>query len=159
MSGREVFVHPGANGTAVTVNTPNRSVAFSTLASGTVTAVGASAPLSATTGTSPTISLLPITFSRKSTTDYTLVLGDCDDNHWIEMNNAGANTLTVPSSATVNAVVGRTVKYSQYGAGATTLTVTAASTVLLRTALNLSTTTQYMCRSLTKVGPDEWYAF
>jgi hypothetical protein len=156
MSGRPIYVHPGADGTAVIIAGP--TVGFTALTTGTVTQVAASAPLSATTGTSPTISLLPVTFSRQTSTNYTLVLGDIDDNHWVEMNNAGANTLTVPSSATVNATVGRSVRFSQYGAGETTLTA-ATTGVLIRTALNLSTTAQYMVRNLTKVGADEWYAF
>jgi hypothetical protein len=156
MSGQPIYVHPGADGTAVIVDGP--TVGFTALTTGTVTSVTASAPLSATTGSSPVISLLPVTFSRQTSTNYTLVLGDIDDNHWVEMNNAGANTLTVPSSATVNAMVGRSVRFSQYGAGATTLTA-ATTGVLIRTALNLSTTSQYMVRNLTKVGADEWYAF
>lgn len=97
-----------------------------------------------------------ITFNRR-TANYTLVLADVDGNTWVEMNVAGANTLTVPPHSSVAAPLGKTVLFSQYGAGQVTLTP--GSGVTLRTASSLTTRAQYSSCGMTQVASNEWYVF
>lgn len=94
------------------------------------------------------------TFNRQ-TASYTLVLTDKDK--IVEMNNAGANNLTIPANASVAFPIGTEIQIAQYGAGQTTLV--AGGGVTINSAggkLNLSS--QFVVISLYKVGSDEWYA-
>jgi hypothetical protein len=90
----------------------------------------------------------------RKTGDYTLVLADMGAA--IEMNVAGANTLTVPPNSSVAFPVGTVVEVMQYGAGQTTLTP--GSGVTIRTASSLTTRAQYSVVSLRKTATDEWVA-
>jgi len=83
---------------------------------------------------------------------YTLAI---TDDH-VEMNNAGANTLTVPPNSDVAFDIGTSIVISQYGAGNTT--IAPGSGVTLRSrgdALKLAG--QYAQAILTKRGTNEWY--
>jgi hypothetical protein len=99
------------------------------------------------------VSLGYVMASRK-TANYELVLADAGTA--IEMNLAGANTLTVPPAATADFPIGTVVEVCQYGAGQTTLTPGAGVTI--RTASSLTTRAQYSTVSLRKTGADEWIA-
>ena len=86
------------------------------------------------------------------TANYTLVLNDAGKT--IEMNLAGANTLTVPPNSSVAFTVGTYINVSQYGAGQ--CTITPGSGVTLRNANGLKTAAQYSMATLYKRGTDEW---
>lgn len=85
------------------------------------------------------------------TSSYTLVLTDVGK--VIEMNVAGANTLTVPPNSSVAIPVGSVMEFHQYGAGQTT--VTPGAGVTLR-GTKLKTTAQYSSGTLRKRATDEW---
>jgi hypothetical protein len=102
----------------------------------------------ATLGTTSSL----LTANRK-TASYVLALADADT--VVEMNVAGANTLTVPANATVAFPTGTVIAFHQYGVGQTT--VTAADGVTLRSPggyLNL--TSQYSSGAMRKIGTNEW---
>lgn len=84
-------------------------------------------------------------------TAYTLVLSDA--NKVIEMTNAGANTLTVPTNATVAFPIGTVIEVYQGGAGQTTI---AAPGVTIRAPDGQKLAKQYSTASLRKRAADEW---
>lgn len=99
-------------------------------------------------------SLYVVTANRQ-TGNYTLVIGDAG--LVVEMNVAGANTLTVPPNSSVAFATGTILEGVQYGAGQTT--ITPGSGVTIRSAGGkLKTTAQYSSFSLRKIGTDEWIA-
>ena len=83
-------------------------------------------------------------------TAYTLVIGDTSA--VVEMNNASANTLTIPPNSSVAFLVGTRIDITQYGAGTTTIAPGVGVTLrgLLDTAL------QYAGVSIYKRATDEW---
>jgi len=94
--------------------------------------------------------------TNRQTASYTLVLSDA--NKLVELNVATANTLTVPTNATVAFSIGTQILIAQYGAGA--CTITAASGVTLRSeSSKLKTNGQYSGATLVKIATDEWYVF
>lgn len=93
--------------------------------------------------------------ANRQTGNYTLVLTDL--NKVVEMNVAGANTLTVPPNSSVAFPVGTVVEGVQWGAGQTTITPGAGVTIRASGG-KLKTTAQYSAFSLRKVATDEWHA-
>lgn len=85
-------------------------------------------------------------------TTYTLVLTDAGK--IVEMNNASANTLTVPPNSSVAFPVNTVIHLHQYGAGQTTTAQGAGVTI--RTPETLLLRTQYSTATLRKRGTDEW---
>ena len=83
-------------------------------------------------------------------TSYTLVLAD--EGKVVEMNNASANTLTVPPNSSVAFPIGAVIEVYRMGAGSTT--VVAGSGVTVRNAGSLRA--QYSTASLRKRATDEW---
>ena len=98
--------------------------------------------------------LLDIIAYRK-TANYTLAIDDKDA--LIEMNLAGANTLTVPPNSSVAFPIGTEILVTQYGVGVTTITAGAGVTINY-SALSLNLAAQFSFVSLLKIGTDEWYA-
>jgi hypothetical protein len=97
-----------------------------------------------------------VAFNRQTTANYTVSLSDVGK--MVEMNNASANTVTVPTNANVSYVRGTKIDVVQYGAGQTT--IAAASGVTLRSANSWTKiNARYGVASLVKVGTDEWYLF
>ncbi len=88
------------------------------------------------------------------TVNYTLVLND--GNGVVEMNIAGANTLTIPTNASVAFPIGTSILVLQYGSGATTIS---APGVTLRGPFGLVTLGQYRSATLYKRATDEWYVW
>jgi hypothetical protein len=96
----------------------------------------------------------PLVQPTVSGASYTLLATDI--NKIVEMNAAGANTLTVPPNSAVAFPVGATVTVSQYGAGQTN--IAAGAGVTLRAyGGNLKIAGQYGVAGLIKRGTDEWY--
>lgn len=92
------------------------------------------------------------TINTQTGTSYTLVLSD--GGTIVEMNNAGANTLTIPPNSSVAFSIGTRINIVQYGAGQTT--VVAGSGVTINTAETLLLQDQYAGVSVYKRATDEW---
>ncbi len=89
---------------------------------------------------------------RTETANYQLALSDAGK--VVEMNLAGANTLTVPPNGTVAFPIGTQIMGVQLGAGQTQ--IVAGSGVTIRTAATLFARAQYSAFSLYKRGTNEW---
>jgi hypothetical protein len=85
---------------------------------------------------------------------YTLVLSDRDK--IVEINNASANTLTIPLNSSVAYPVGSQIQIIQTGAGQTTLTPTGG--VTLNGTPGLKLRTQWSSATLIKRATDTWIA-
>jgi len=86
-------------------------------------------------------------------TAYTLALTDAGKE--VTMNNASANTLTVPTNATIAFPLQTQIDVVQVGAGVTTVGG-AGITFIKPSALTLAIAAQYGGLRLTKVGTDLW---
>lgn len=84
---------------------------------------------------------------------YTAVIGDA--NGYIRMNVAGANTFTVPASASVAFPVGTRLYVEQRGAGVTTITPDTGVTIRCRGGI-YTTAGQYAVVALVKVDTNTW---
>ena len=84
-------------------------------------------------------------------TAYTLVLADQDK--IVRMDNAAANTVTVPPESAASFPIGAVVMISQVGAGQTTV---AAGTGVTVNGAAMSLASQWASASLIKVAADEW---
>lgn len=87
-------------------------------------------------------------------TTYTLAIDDLD----LTMNNASANTVTIPTNASVAFPVNTAITVIQLGAGSTTVTGDTGVTVNGVSAGSVSIGTQYGGLSLIKTGTDTWVA-
>lgn len=88
------------------------------------------------------------------TTNY--ILDATDACRLVEMNLAGANTLTIPTNTVVPFPIGTQILIAQYGAGQTT--ITPAATVTLRSSGGKTKiAAQYGMATLIKRGTNEWY--
>lgn len=90
------------------------------------------------------------------TASYTLVLSDAGK--FVEINNASANTLTIPPNSSVAFPIGTVITGVQRGAGITTITAGSGVTI---TSFNswLRSGGQYAYYGLRKTGTDTWDAF
>ena len=86
-------------------------------------------------------------------TTYTLAL--TDDGKVVEMNNASANTLTVPPNSSVAFPVGAQILVLQTGAGQTTLAAGAGVTINSNDG-NLKLSAQWCAATLIKRATDTW---
>lgn len=89
---------------------------------------------------------------REETADYTLVLGDAS--HYVRIESAVPENLTVPANATVAFPIGTVVQVRQAGAGQ--VTIVAAGGVTINTSETLVLRGQHSTAALVKVGVDEW---
>lgn len=92
--------------------------------------------------------------NRQTGTTYTLAL--TDRNKVIEMNNASANTLTIPLNATVAFTVGDIINIVQYGAGITTVDGATSVTVNGVSSGGAAIDARYNGVSIHKTATDEW---
>jgi len=101
-------------------------------------------------------------FSRKliqtnrQTASYTLALTDL--NQLVEINNASANTLTVPLNSSIAFAIGSKIDIAQYGAGQTTITPATGVTIRSYSGA-LKIAGQYGACTLVKIATNEWYCF
>jgi hypothetical protein len=91
--------------------------------------------------------------NEQTGTTYTLVL--TDDGKIVEMNNASANTLTVPPNSSVAFPVGSQILVLQTGAGQTTVAAGAGVTVNSKDG-NLKLSAQWCAATLIKRATDSW---
>jgi len=92
--------------------------------------------------------------NEDTTTAYTLTL--TDQNDVVEMNNAAANTLTIPLNAAVAFPVGTVILVTQGGAGVTTVKGDSGVTVNGVDAGQFTTSERYSPVSLYKSSTDGW---
>lgn len=95
------------------------------------------------------------TINNQTGTSYTVGTSDTP-NPYIRMNNASANTVTIPPNATAPFPIGTTIVVMQVGAGQTT--VAAGSGVTINTPTSLSTRAQWSTIAVTKVDTNTWDA-
>lgn len=90
------------------------------------------------------------------TASYTLVLGDKDK--LVEVSNAAANTVTIPTNATAAFPIGAQVNILQTGAGQTTISGTSGVTVNSTgaTAASPKLRAQWSSATAIKRGTDTW---
>jgi len=116
---------------------------------GTTGATGATGPTGATGDFSSTFLT-----NAQTGTAYTLVLSDIGK--IVEMNNASANTLTIPLNSSVALAVGSSITVLQTGAGQTT--ILGASGVTVNSTPGLKLRTQWSSATLIKRATDTWIA-
>lgn len=95
-------------------------------------------------------------FARK-TANYSLVVADAG--LVIEMNMAGANTLTIPTNAAQAIPVNTEIHGTQYGAGQTTIAPQDGTVTLRASGGKLKATAQYAAWTMKKVATNEWYVW
>ena len=146
---------------AVTDPTADRTITLPD-ATGTVAIAADVLPLTggtltgALTGTDATFTGTTTTYLafNNQTASYTLVLADAGKA--VEVNNASANTLTVPPNSSVAFPTGTQIIVFQQGAGVTTITAGAGVTLRSKDS-NLAVDGQYASAALVKRASDEWY--
>jgi hypothetical protein len=92
--------------------------------------------------------------TNEETASYTLVLGDAQK--IVEMNVATANTLTIPTNASVAFPVGTSILVVQTGAGQTT--IAGAAGVTVNSYLGLKIAGQWAAATLVKRATNTWVA-
>lgn len=95
--------------------------------------------------------------AQSTGTGYTLVAGDVTAGaKQIDMNFSVANTLTVPTNASVPVPIGTILPVCQIGAGATTIAPASGVTFVKPASRSYTISTQYEKAYLEKVGTDSW---
>ena len=94
--------------------------------------------------------------SAQTGTTYTLVIGD--RGQVVTMNNASANTVTIPTNASVAFDTGSVVTVIQIGAGDTTVEGATGVTVNGTSGGSVTISNQYQGVSLLKIASDTWVA-
>lgn len=155
-SGETGDISAVTSGTGITVT--NGTGPIPTIAIDTATTVDLS---TAQTLTNKTLTAPVVTYSVNAVTSaaYTSVASDAAA--IVTMNNASANTFSIPTNASVPYAVGSTITLIQIGAGQTTInavssgTTTIASTGATPAAPVLRA--QYSSATCIKVATDTWY--
>jgi hypothetical protein len=94
---------------------------------------------------------IPLTINTQAGTSYTLLLTDAGD--YVRMTSGSANTVTIPTNASVAFDIGTEVIVRQAGAGTTTI---AGPGVTINTSNTLVLAAQHDSVSLVKVATDIW---
>ena len=106
--------------------------------------------------TDPKINLA---FDAQTGTTYTTVLND--NGQVVTMNNASANTLSIPTNASVAYPIGTQINVLQIGAGQTTIqAVTSGTTTILSTGATAAAPklrARYSMATCIKAATDTWY--
>lgn len=114
--------------------------------------VTGSASFDGSTNVTIATTMAPLTIVAETNANRDLVAGD--KNALIRMNNAGANTVTVPTNATVPFGIGTQINVIQIGDGQTSFV--AAAGVTINTPETLKLRKKFSSALLVKVGTDEW---
>jgi len=88
------------------------------------------------------------------TASYTLVLADASK--IVEMNVGSANTVTIPTNASVAFPIGTEITVMQYGAGVTSIAVASGVTIVSKDSA-YTIANRYTGLTLIKRGTNEWY--
>jgi hypothetical protein len=111
--------------------------------------------------TTPTLddAKINLAFDAQTGTTYTTVLND--NGQVVTMNNASANTLSIPTNASVAYPIGTQINVLQIGAGQTTIqAVTSGTTSILSTAATPAAPkirARYGMATCIKAATDTWY--
>ena len=89
------------------------------------------------------------------TANYTLAL--TDKNKFIEMNVGSANTVSIPTDASVNFPIGSQINITQYGTGKTQVIAVTPGTTSVRSTPGAFLRAQYSSATLIKRAANEWY--
>lgn len=89
------------------------------------------------------------------TANYVLVL--TDKNKFIEMNVSSANTVSIPTDASVNFPIGSQINITQYGTGKTYVVAVTPGTTSVRSTPGQYLRAQYSSATLIKRAANEWY--
>lgn len=89
------------------------------------------------------------------TSNYTLQLAD--KNKMIEMESSSANTVTIPTNATVAFPIGAQISIAQYGTGKTQIVAATPATTTIRSTPGVYLRARYSTATLIKRAADEWY--
>lgn len=81
-----------------------------------------------------------------------------DARKMITMNNAAANTITIPANSAVAYPVGTELHFMQIGAGLTTIGIT-TDTLNFPASLSLDLAGQYYAATALKIGTTQWVLF
>jgi hypothetical protein len=157
------YVATGATGTVTSV------VAGTGLSGGTITSTGTIAidsTVATLTGTQ-TLTNKTLTDAKVNlafdaeTASYTAVLAN--NSQVVTMDNASANTFSIPTNASVAFPIGTQINVLQIGAGQTTIqAVTSGTTTIQSTGASAAAPklrTRYSAATCLKAGTDLWYVF
>ena len=106
-----------------------------------------------------TLGALPISPNENAATGITstpYVLQITDRGTIVEMNNSGANQVSVPTNASVAFPVGTVIAVYQMGAGTTTVAAVTPGTTTIRNPSSNTTRAQFAQVYLRKRATDEW---
>jgi hypothetical protein len=151
----------GTNGQVLTADsTETLGMKWSTAATGDVTLTGTQT-LTNKTLTSPVLNdpKLNLSINANTATTYTFVL--TDNGKLVTSSNASAQTLSIPTNASVAFPIGTQINVIQIGAGQVTVNaVTSGTTTVLSNAATAAapkTRNQYAALTAIKVATDAWY--
>jgi len=126
----------------------------------TISAFGATvvddADAAAARATLEAAALIGVAANTQTGTSYTGVIGDAGQ--MITMDNASANTFTIPANGSVAYAVGTELHISQLGAGATTVAIT-TDTLNVESSLTLVLAGQYAVATAKKITSTTWILF
>jgi hypothetical protein len=91
------------------------------------------------------------------TNNYTLALGD--EGSLIQINNAGATTITIPTNASVAFPIGTQIRFSRKGAGLPTISGDGGVSVSSVNNGDNKISAQHAVATIVKVGTDDWILF
>ena len=97
---------------------------------------------------------VPVTVNAQTGTSHTAALADAQA--LVTMDNAGANTFTLPTNAAVAFPVGTMISVKQKGAGVTTGEAPSGGTLNGVTDGSCAFSAQWATLTFTKLGTDEW---
>ena len=139
----------GPTGAASTVAGPTGPTGAA--GTGATGATGATGPTGPTGAAAPTRGAVKV----QTGTAYTLILAD-EFIIGVTMNNAAANTLTIPTNASVAFLIGTTILITQLGAGATTIAAAGGVTTVVPASAPLAIGAVGGSRVIQKRGTNEW---
>jgi hypothetical protein len=157
------YVATGATGTVTSV------VAGTGLSGGTITSTGTIAIDSTVATLTGTQTLTNKTFTDPKinlafdaeTASYTAVLAN--NGQIVTMDNASANTFSIPTNASVAFPIGTQINVLQIGAGQTTIQAVTSGTTTIQstgtTAAQPKLRVRYSAATCVKAGTDLWYVF
>ena len=153
---------PGTAGQVVVYNSSGAPTATTlsgdvTINSSGVTAISSGVVVNADISSSAAIEQNKIADSiiDTKTANYTLVL--TDKNKFIEMNAGSANTVSIPTDASVNFPIGSQINITQYGTGKTQIVAVTPATTTIRSTPGAYLRAQYSSATLVKRATNEWY--
>jgi hypothetical protein len=132
------------------------AIFFSASASGDVTLTGTQ------TLTNKTLTAPVVTYSINAQTTTAYVTVAADAGAFITVSNASANTLKIPTNASVAYATGTTIQVMNIGAGTTTISAVTPATTTITSAGAVSaspTLAQYKAAQCIKTGTDTWLVF